>query len=274
MTDKEIDNDLDINPDDFKIEEPNIAEMTCYALPLTPQDLVAIYKEKEEKEDFVLWVNYVESRQKLSPQHLLIYLANTNFKATMAAVDEELILEYIKSDFMVDCPTLSRIVALIIKHRFQHPVDEIEAQLYQLFNPDQINEFIVTHKKLVDELAETMVSAVPFVLTKIYDNIPEDKRELEVNLKEAVDSVKVVDRPSNCGPNICRLVTETFDAFCLVLSELGLVETYNKQVYNDNPKYFGKDIYHVFCETNITNNIVSFLPPDFLITLGNDSPSK
>ena len=57
-------------------------ERKCYVIPLAPTDLVQIYKVKEEEKDFVLFVNYFESREKLSAKHIIIYLANTNFKTT------------------------------------------------------------------------------------------------------------------------------------------------------------------------------------------------
>ena len=67
-------------------------EKQVYTLPLAPQNLVEIYKVKEEDEDFVLWVDYLASKEKLSAKHILIYLANTNFKTTFAQVDEDLLL--------------------------------------------------------------------------------------------------------------------------------------------------------------------------------------
>ena len=86
-------------------------ESTCYELPLSPQHLVQIYKDKNELEEYVLWVDYAKSKEKLSAQHIIIYLANTNFKTTFSSIDEDLIKAYINSDFMVDCPLLARIVS-------------------------------------------------------------------------------------------------------------------------------------------------------------------
>ena len=62
-------------------------ETICYALPLAPQDLVGIYKEKDESEkEYVLYVDYDKTTEKLTDQHILIYLANTNFKTSFDKV--------------------------------------------------------------------------------------------------------------------------------------------------------------------------------------------
>lgn len=261
-------------PKDFNWEMTPPDDLAPWVLPLTPQDLVSIYKEKEEEDDgeFVLWVDYVKSREKLTPQHLLIYLANTNFKASFAQVDEDLILEYIKTDFMVDSPTLDRIVANIIKRRYQHQISDLEGMMYKLFGLNQIDAFIQTHSELVDELCIGMISAVPFILTKLAGALSEEDLQKETNLIDICAQIKTIDKPSNLGPNVANFVNTIFDAFCCILSEEGFVLEYNKQLYNDSPKFFGKDVYNVFCETGITANIIEFLPPGFLI--GNDSTSK
>jgi len=101
-------------------------EKQIYTLPLAPQNLVEIYKVKEEDEDFVLWVDYLASKEKLSAKHILIYLANTNFKTTFAQVDEDLLLEYIKSDFIIDSPFLSRFVVMAIKARYRYEFNGLE----------------------------------------------------------------------------------------------------------------------------------------------------
>lgn len=243
-----------------------MSDKKCYELPLTPQDLVAIYKEKEDNKDFVLWVDYGKSRQKLSAQHLLIYLANTNFKSTFSAVDEELLVEYIKSDFMIDCPLLARLIAILIKFKYQHPITEPETQLLAYMSETQIEEFLKVHGDLLEDVCTTLVSSVPFIMYKMWEGMPEESKALEVNLKETVERITITDRPSNCGPNVPRLMINSFDAFSLILSKLGYIETFNKAVYNDKPKYFGKDLFYMLNETRIVDNIVNWLPPGFLIT--------
>ena len=268
------DNETFDTPKNFNWDMTPPEDLAPWVLPLTPQDLVSIYKEKEEENDgeFVLWVDYVKSREKLTPQHLLIYLANTNFKASFAQVDEELILEYIKTDFMVDSPTLARIVANIIKRRYQHKVSDLEAAMGRLFSLEQIDNFIQTHSELVDELCIGMVSAAPFILTKLAAAMPQEDLQKEIHLIDICSQIKPIDKPANLGPNVANLVPSIFDAFCLILSQEGFVLEYNKQLYNDSPKFFGKDIYNVFCDTGVTANIIGFLPEGFLI--GNDSTSQ
>lgn len=244
-----------------------MSDKKCYALPLTPQDLVAIYKDKEEDTDFVLWVDYGKSREKLSAQHLLIYLANTNFKSTFSAIDEDLLVEYIKSDFMVDSPLLARMLAIIIKFKYQHAITEPEAQLLAYMSEAQIEEFLKVYGDLIEELCVNTAAVVPFIIYKIWEGMPEETRKLEVNLKETVEKIIITDTPTNCGPNSARLVINAFDAFSLILSQLGFIETFNKALYNDRPKYFGKDLFYLLNETRIVDNIISWLPPKFLISI-------
>lgn len=248
-----------------------MSDEKCYALPLAPQDLVSIYKIKENNEDFVLWVDYAKSKEKLSAKHIIIYLANTNFKTTFSAVDEDLILEYIKSDFMVDCSLLARIVVLILKQYYMYEVSEQEAQLFGMFDKQSIANFIEHNEDTIKELVDTIGGTVPFVMKKLYDEMPSDIQSKEENLKEYVDEIVVEDKPALCGPNIARLVTVGWDGFLLVLSRNGLATKYNKQVFNDSPKYFGKDLYYILCQTNMTNNILGFFPEDFI---NHDSTAK
>jgi hypothetical protein len=47
---------------------------------------------------------------------------------------------------------------------------------------------------------------------------------------------------------------------------------YNKQMYNDKPAYFGKDLFYVLTQANITNNILSMMPPGFIISVDIPKP--
>lgn len=246
------------------MNEKTDIEDKCYVLPLAPQDLVGIYKHKETVEDFTLWVDYLISKEKLSAKHIIIYLANTNFRASFAQIDDDLIREYIKSDFMVDCPLLARIVVLIVKHYYRHEPNEQERELYSIFSPANINIFIRDNNDLVKELVRTIASAVPFVLNKFYDGLDEEGKEKEINVREFVNDITIADKPSNCGPNIARLLTVGFDAFLLIIQKEGLSMEYNKQVYNDAPKFLGKDLYFIFCNTKITDHIMDFFPDDWI----------
>ena len=242
-------------------------EKKCYVLPLAPQNLVEIYKVKEEDEKFVLFVNYLESKEKLTAKHIIIYLANTNFKTTFSAIDSDLLIEYIKSDFLIDSPVLSRFIVMIIKTRHMHPLTQYEEQLLDMFSKDQLHDFVDKNIELVDELCETISSIIPFVLTTFYSNLSDENKEKEFELAETLEEISEVDVPSNCGPNIARLITDGWDGFLLVCEKLGFSKTYNKQVFNDKPSYFGKDLFFVLTQTNITNNILGMLPKGFLQTV-------
>lgn len=244
-----------------------MSDSTCYVLPLAPQDLVAIYKEKEQEENFTLWVNYVKSVEKLSAEHIIIYLANTNFKATFSHIDEDLILAYIKSDFMVDCPTLDRIIVNMLKLKLDHPPTEQERQLYALFNEEQMWKFIKAHTELLEEIIETMRSLVPFAIHKFYEGLTEEQQALETNLQELIEDTEIIDKPMNCGPNIARLCTNGFDGFMLVIHKRGVTGQYNKAICNDNPKYFGRDLYYILCETKIMDHIVAMFPEGWIVNV-------
>lgn len=250
------------------MNEPDINQ--CYELPLSPQHLVQIYKDKESVEDYVLWVDYEKTKEKLSAQHIIIYLANTNFKTTFSQIDDDLIKAYIQSDFMVDCPLLARIIVLLIKVKFQHSIVGQEAELMRMFNFDRLVAFNENNIDLMDKLVDTVASSLPFALSKLWEGLDEENRNKEVNLKDLVDDIEVTDVPSVCGPNIARLLTTGFDALLLILSKKGLSVTYNKQLYNDKPKYFGKDLYYIMCETKLTDQILDFFPEGFIV---NVSPS-
>tara|TARA_B110000503_G_scaffold16382_1_gene23315 strand:- start:10483 stop:11325 length:843 start_codon:yes stop_codon:yes gene_type:complete len=251
------------------ISDKELAErgktIKCYKLPLAPQDLVAIYKEKEEKKDYILYVDYMASKEKLSAKHIMIYLANTNFKTGFSCVDEDLIREYITTDFMVDSPILCRFITIIIRLRLHYDVNDADKMFYKIWPEDQIHKFIENNFDLVNELIETIRDTIPFAMHKLYETMPEEDRVKEVELKSFVDDIVVVDKPSNCGPNIARFVTEGLDGFLCITHMMGLSTTYNKSVFNDSPKYFGRDLYYVLNHTKMINQIMSFFPPWFWV---------
>ena len=239
----------------------------CYTIPLAPTDLVQIYKVKADDENFVLFVDYFESREKLSAKHIIIYLANTNFKTTFSGIDEELLIEYIKSDFLIDSPLLSRYLVMIIKTRHHYPLNEFEQQLLNQFSQDQLHDFVEKNIELVDELCQTISSIIPFVLCTFYSNLPDEDKKLEFQLGDAIEEITVVDEPANCGPNIARLITDGWDGFLLICSIMGMSKKYNKQVFNNKPSYFGKDLFFILSQTKIVENILSMMPPGFIATM-------
>lgn len=249
------------------MSEQQMNEPKCYTLPLAPQDLVSIYKEKEENEKYVLFVDYVQTREKLSAEHIIIYLANTNFKTSFTIVDEDLIKAYISSDFLIDCPLIARIISNIIRVRFNYALNELDEQLLPVFPIEKIHEFIDNNYDFLEELIDSIQSVVPFALEKVYHYMDEDAKALELDLKAFVDDIEVVDKPIKCGPNIARLLTTSWDAFLLVMQERGLSTGYNKALYNDAPKYFGSDLFFVLNETNIAKRILAIFPPWFFQTI-------
>lgn len=243
-------------------------EKRTYSLPLAPQDLVEIYKLKEDKDDFVLWVDYGASREKLSAEHIIIYLANTNFKTTFSVIDEDLLLAYIKSDFLIDSPVLSRFIVIAIKLRYQHELNHLEEELLKnAFAKDKLYDFIDRNVDIIDEVCDTIAQVIPFCLTKFYENLPEEAQKQEIEVAEAVAEIKVVDKPVSCGPNIARLIMDGWDGFLLVCSILGFKQEFNKQTYNDKPSFFGKDLFYLLTQSNITNAVLGVLPPGFIITM-------
>ena len=60
-----------------------------YTLPLNPVDLAEIYKIKADQDDYILHVDYEASKKVLSVKHILVYIANTNFKVQFNTIDAE-----------------------------------------------------------------------------------------------------------------------------------------------------------------------------------------
>lgn len=252
--------------EEIEIKVTDVSEKTCYTLPLAPQDLVAIYKDKGDDADneYVLWVDYAKSRLKLSASHIMIYLANTNFKATFSAIDDELIVEYIKCNFLVDSPLLGRILSNIIKVKFNHELAPVEQMLFDLFDIEKIYAFINDHGDLLEEVIENMRSSIPFALTKLYENLPDETKEKEVQLADLLKDVTVTDTPTQCGPNVSMMPITCWDSFLVILTYTGLSMEYNQSLYNGQPKYFGKDLFFILNNSNVVSNILTFLPPGFL----------
>ena len=239
-------------------------EQKHYTLPLAPQDLVAIYKEKDETdsgEEFCLYVDYDKTTEKLSDQHILIYLANTNFKTTFDKITPTLLVEFIKSNFLVNAPILARVLTIVLRKYLKYELTPPEAILSSLvFDEKQIDEFIELNGNLLEDLITSIQETFAFILYKI-NEITEEGKEPE--LESLVKEIEITDTASNVGPNIARLVTEAVDAMYLVFHVRGITQSFNKQVFNDNPKFYGKDLMFIFTQTGITGEIVKMLPEGF-----------
>jgi len=239
-------------------------EQKHYTLPLAPQDLVAIYKEKDQTDsdqEFCLYVDYDKTTEKLSDQHILIYLANTNFKTTFDKITPTLLVEFIKSNFLVNAPILARVLTIVLRKYLKYELTPPEAILSSLvFDEKQIDEFIELNGNLLEDLITSIQETFAFVLYKI-NEITEEGKEPE--LESLVKEIEITDTASNVGPNIARLVTEAVDAMYLVFHVRGITQSFNKQVFNDNPKFYGKDLMFIFTQTGITGEIVKMLPEGF-----------
>ena len=123
-----------------------------------------------------------------------------------------------------------------------------------------INEFIELNGNLLEDLIEAIQSIFPFVLYKI-NNISEEGKEPD--LEEFANDIEITDTASNIGPNIARLVTDSIDALYLVFHIRGISQSFNKQIFNDNPKYYGKDLMFIFTQTGVSNEIIKMLPEGF-----------
>lgn len=247
-------------------------EEKWYTLPLAPQDLVAIYREKEAESDegkeYVLNVDYDSTVEKLNDAHILIYLANTNFKTAFNKITPTLIQEWIKSNFLVNCPMLSRVYTMILRKYLDHDLTPLEVTLSEmLFSEEQMDEFIELNGNLIEDTITATQSMFPFILYKLHEGIGAGKEE---NLDEFVKDIEITDYQTNVGPNIAILATEAIDAIYLIFHKRGINQTFNKAIYNDSPKYFGKDLYYSFCQSRITEQIKDMLPEGFW----NDSSSE
>ena len=155
--------------------------------------MAKIYKQKEEDKDFILYVDYYQTKQKLSPKHIIIYLANTNFKAGFTFLDEELITEYIKSDFMIDCPILVRMVSIIVRMRLHYDINGAEKKLTILFPEEKIHQFIEENIELVDELIETIRDSVPWAMVNLHENLTDEAKKEEKG--KSTDKAKSASAP-------------------------------------------------------------------------------
>ena len=150
---------------------------------------------------------------------------------------------------------------MILRRHLKYHLTIQEEQLAELiFNDDQINEFIELNENLLEDLVFAVQSIFAFVLYKI-NEVNEEGKEPE--LEKFVKDIEITDTASNVGPNIARLVTEAIDALYLVIHKRGITQTFNKQIFNDNPKYYGKDLMFIFTQTGVSNEIIKMLPEGF-----------
>jgi hypothetical protein len=234
-----------------------------YKIPLSPIDLTKIYQQKQADKEFMLDVDYSTSKEKLAAKQILIYLANTGFKASFDKIDDELIKNYIELDFLVDSPLLERVVSNIIKVYFdEDPDDSLE-----LYSKESIQLFISGNKDLVDDLINVISSMPAFCIDRM-ETFEDSKISFDVDL-----NVEYVEAESNVGLNIVNIITSGFDATLLVLSEIGMSTKIDSGVYNDKSKYNGGDIMMAFHDSGVVASVIELMPDD-VICVEDEGSSK
>lgn len=218
-----------------------------YKLPLSPIDLTSIYKKKlNESDTYVLLVDYAASKEVLTTKQILMYLSNTGFKCAFSEVDNELIEQYLQLNFLVDSPLLSRIVGNIVMSRLGESVDES-------YNNDFVNKF---DSDTINDLTEDLSGLMPFIINSINDL----DNEIEIDIETSGDH----DNDSLVGLNILNIIVHCTDAVMGVIKNLGFKTTYNSNIFNNESKYEGKDIFAKLNDNNIVSLIYGFIPKEVI----------
>ena len=222
-----------------------------YTLPLNPTDLAEIYKIKADQEDYILHVDYEESKKVLSVKHILVYIANTNFKVQFDSADAELLNEYIKCNFMVECPSLVRLIALIAKRKLEAEYNQVDIAINSLWTDEMIDEYLKEHNEIFDDLLDKLKHITLFCLeqAKQYNDkytayVPEDLEHLDVD--------------TEVGLNIVYIATYALDLLYLLGHRYGPWPTssLNIRVFNDASKYQGADLYNTLLRYGVATSML------------------
>lgn len=222
-----------------------------YTLPLSPTDLAEIYKIKTEADDYVLRVDYFKSKEVLSVKHILVYIANTNFKVQFDGIDDELINEYITTNFMVDCPLLARYITLIAKRKLGHEYNQVDQALNTIMTDKDIDSYLLKHDALFEDLLDKLKHVTLFCLEqagkyaeKYRDYIPED--------------IEHADEETEIGLNIVYIATYSLDLLYLLGNKFGPWPTnkLNIRIFNDVSKYQGSDLYNTLLKYGVATSML------------------
>jgi len=222
-----------------------------YKLPLNPTDLAEIYKIKADQEDYTLQVDYEESKKVLSVKHILVYIANTNFKVQFDTVDAELLNEYIKLNFLVEAPLIARIIALIAKKKLGQELNNVDMAMNTLWTDEMIDAYLAEHGDLFDDLMDKLKHVAMFCLdqaSKYSDRykplVPED--------------LEYIDNETEVGLNIVYIATYALDVLYLLGHKFGPWPTNNLniRVFNSESKYQGSDLYNTLLKYGVANNML------------------
>ncbi|MCS5550415.1 MAG: hypothetical protein NZ811_02740 [Gammaproteobacteria bacterium] len=219
-----------------------------YTLPLSPIDLTTIYKQKLSEEGYMLEVDYTESKKVLSVKQMLIYLSNTGFTCKFSKVDNDLITEYIKLNFLVDSPMLSRVVGNLIKVSLNENVIDISDN----FGVEDLVKFLKEDSDIINDLIDDIAGLPAFII----DTINEDKHIIDIDTSPDGDNDSLV------GLNIFNILVHSTDAALVVFKNLGFRSQFNSRVFNNDPTCYGKDIYAALHENNIPAFVLGMLPPE------------
>jgi hypothetical protein len=221
-----------------------------YTLPLNPVDLAEIYKVKAETDDFTLRVDYEESKKVLSVKHILVYISNTNFKVQFDTMDAELINEYISTNFLIDCPIISRIIALIIKRKYNQEYNNVDKALNTLWTDEDIDVYLENNQELINDLIDKLGHIPLFCLQQStkYNNKYDD----------LVLELKSIDEDTNVGLNIVYIATYALDILYLIGQQLGPWPTMelNERIFNDVSKYQGHDLYNTLLRYGVASSML------------------
>jgi|TARA_B110000977_G_scaffold7441_2_gene10229 hypothetical protein len=222
-----------------------------YTLPLNPVDLAEIYKIKADQDDYILHVDYEASKKVLSVKHILVYIANTNFKVQFNTIDAELINEYIKCDFLVECPIIARVIAIITKRKYDHDFNTVDDAINTVWSNDFIDEYLEQHGELLEDLLYTMQHIPLFCLDQStkYD----DKFKLFVP-----EDLEYTDVDTSVGLNIVYIATYALDLLYLLGMQNGPwpSSNLNKRVFNDASKYKGSDLYNTLLKQGVASSML------------------
>jgi hypothetical protein len=213
-------------------------------LPLSPTDLVTIYKEKLTNKSYVLMIDYEGSKEVLGVEHILIYLSNTGFTAGFSSVDDELLLKYIGLDFLVDSPILTRVWANILRTKVGVPLSDKDELLLGIFSLEDIKSFISNNKETVESLERSLRS----VVVAIIDN--------------AMDEEELTGSESGLGVNVGYLLRDAIDAVMGVISKKGINKQVDTSVFNNKSKFFGGDIFKWMSDNGTLKLVASMLPKE------------
>jgi hypothetical protein len=226
-----------------------------YKIPLSPIDLTQIYKKKQDDPTYTLSVDYTESKKDLEPEHILIYLANTGFRSSFDKIDGDLVKAYLELGFLIDAPTLTRVVSNIIRMEME---EDIEDSL-EIFSLEQLNYFIDENKSLVDDLI-LQVSSMPLYAMNNINNFEES----EVHVDHGYD-LKLKEGESKIGLNLLNIFTSAYDAVLIVLANRGMSAEIDTSIFNDSSKYYGSDLMNNLNNTGVLSNIMALIPEEMIV---------